>query len=77
MAQQETMEKVSSRIWVLLAGIAVAIAIAVSALAMHNPEPVAPQASEPSLNKSKVSTVPVILMKKIQEKMIMKFRNQN
>ena len=64
MAQQITMEKVSGRIWVLLAGIAVAIAIAISALAMDR-RMIPPQASEPAPQKNKVSALPAIVIKKL------------
>ena len=60
-------EKVSNRIWVLLAGIVVAIAIAISALAFDRPE-TSPQAGDPVLQKPSVSTIPSILLKKIYYK---------
>ena len=58
------MEKVSGRIWVLLAGIAVAIAIAVSALALDR-KVIPPQASEQAPQKNKVSAMPAIVIKKL------------
>ncbi len=67
MPKQEMMEKVSNRIWVLLAGIAVAIAIAISALAF-DPPGASPQAGDPTLEKPSVSTIPSILLKKIYYK---------
>ena len=56
------MEKVSGRIWLLIAGIAVAIAIAVSALAIDR-KVLPTQASEPAPQKTK--TLPAILLKSI------------
>lgn len=57
------MDKISSRIWLLLAGIAVAIAIAISAVAMDR-KVIPPQPSE-TPQKNKVSALPAIFIKTI------------
>lgn len=58
------MEKITGRIWVLLMGILVALAIAISALAMDR-KVFPSQASEPSPQKNKATTLPAILIKSI------------
>ena len=59
---QFIMEKISGRIWVLLMGIVVAIAIVISAIVMDR-KVIQSQAAEPAPKKNKVSTLPAILIK--------------
>ena len=59
------MNKISGRIWVLVMGIVVAIAIVISAIVMDR-KVLPSQASEPPApQKNKVSTLPAILIKSV------------